>query len=118
MEDFTVLVLSDPTEPRLAMLEALPEKTTIAVGNTPEAFERTASTADILFNWSAQLPVFEQIWKMSPRVRWVHVRSAGLDGVLSTVKLPIAAPSKFQLMTSGMVKMPGSFVSLRSAVFG
>ena len=82
MEDLTVLVLSDPTEPHLAMLEALPEKTSIAVGNTPEAFERTAATADILFNWSAQLPVFEQVWKMSPRVRWVHVRSAGLDGVL------------------------------------
>src|ERR1035441_7176818 len=38
MDNITVLVLADPTEPRLAMLEELPPETTIVVGNSLEAF--------------------------------------------------------------------------------
>src|SRR6185369_11152026 len=33
-------------------------------------------------NWSAKRPIFEQVLRMAPRVRWVHSRSAGLDNVL------------------------------------
>ena len=82
MDDITVLVLAHPSEPQLAMLDELPDKTTIAVGNTPEAFERTAAGADVILHWSAETRVFEQVWRMAPRVRWVHSLSAGLDGVL------------------------------------
>ena len=64
------------------MLAALPDTTNIAVGLTPEAFERTAPQADIILNFGAGANVFEQVWRMSPRVRWVHTLSAGLDGTL------------------------------------
>jgi hypothetical protein len=33
MDNITILVLADPTDPRLAMLEELPAETGIAVGN-------------------------------------------------------------------------------------
>ena len=82
MENNTVLVLSDPTDPLLAMLEALPDETTIAVGDTVEAFARTAADATVIFSWSIAGALLERVFAMTPRVRWVHSRSAGLDGVL------------------------------------
>jgi phosphoglycerate dehydrogenase-like enzyme len=82
MDDNTVLVLADPTEPQLAMLADLPEKTGIAVGNSLEAFERAAPDADVIFNWSGALALVREVFLMAPKVRWVHSRSAGLDHVL------------------------------------
>ena len=81
MDAITVLVLADPAEPQLAMLEALPDSTTVAVGNMPEAFERTASQADVILN-CGDGKLLREVWPMAPRVRWVHVCSAGLDRML------------------------------------
>jgi len=82
MGDFTVLVLANPTERQLAMLEQLPAETNIAVGEQAEAFERTAPDADIIFNWSGSGDLLRDVFRLCPRVRWVHTRSAGLDGLL------------------------------------
>jgi phosphoglycerate dehydrogenase-like enzyme len=82
MDNTTVLVLANPTEPQLAMLEQLPETTSLAVGNNLEAFENTARTADVIFNWSLSGGLLREVFQMCPRVQWVHNRSAGLDGVL------------------------------------
>ncbi len=81
MEPVNLLVLADPATPQLAMLKML-EQTNITVGDTAAAFAQTAATADVIFHWAADLAVFERVWRMAPRVRWVHSRSAGLDGVL------------------------------------
>ncbi len=82
MDNNTVVVLADPTEAQLAMLEQLPPETSIAVGNTAEAFERAAPDANIIFNWSLSGALLREVFVMCPRAQWVHVRSAGLDGVL------------------------------------
>jgi phosphoglycerate dehydrogenase-like enzyme len=82
MDAITLLVLADPGTRELAMLTALPETTTIAVGLTPEAFERAAPRADIILNAGADPQLLEEVWRMAPRVRWVHSLSAGLDGML------------------------------------
>ncbi|MBZ5618955.1 MAG: D-2-hydroxyacid dehydrogenase [Acidobacteriia bacterium] len=82
MDNHTVVVLADPTEPQLAMLEQLPTETGISVGNSPEAFERAAGTADVIFNWSLSGGLLREVFLMCPLVRWVHTRSAGLDNVL------------------------------------
>jgi phosphoglycerate dehydrogenase-like enzyme len=82
MDNNTVLVLADPTEPQLAMLDELPPETNIAVGNSAEAFERTAKDATVIFNWSGSGALLREVFAMCPRVQWVHSRSAGLDGVL------------------------------------
>lgn len=81
MDPVNLLVLADPATPQLAMLQTLAQ-TNITVGDTPGAFAQTAAAADVIFHWAADLAVFEQVWRMAPRVRWVHSRSAGLDGVL------------------------------------
>jgi phosphoglycerate dehydrogenase-like enzyme len=82
MERHTVLVLADPAEPQLAMLDELPEETGIAAGNCAEAFARVAEEATVLLNWSGPGALLREVFGMCPRLRWVHSRSAGLDGIL------------------------------------
>ena len=64
------------------MLDELPKETTLAVGNSPAAFERTAADADVLFNWSGSRDLARQVFSKAPKVKWMHSRSAGLDSLL------------------------------------
>jgi phosphoglycerate dehydrogenase-like enzyme len=82
MDQYTVVVLANPTEPQLAMLEQLPAETDIAVGESLEAFERTAPEADVIFNWSLTGGLLREVFGKCPHVRWVHSRAAGLDNIL------------------------------------
>ena len=82
MDNITVLVLADPTDSRLAMLEELPPETGIAVGNSAEAFVRAAPDATVIFNWSLVGDLQREVFRMCPKVEWLHSRSAGLDGLL------------------------------------
>lgn len=79
MKRLPVLVLAEPDLPQLAMLQALRDQASIVVGDSAAAFERTAADAAVIFNWSATLAVFRQVFRMCPNLRWVHSRSAGLD---------------------------------------
>jgi phosphoglycerate dehydrogenase-like enzyme len=92
MDKITVIVLADPTEPQLAMLEALPPDTGIAVGNQAEAFERAAPEASIIFNWSGSGALLREALSICPNVRWVHCRAAGLDDLLSSELVQHPAP--------------------------
>jgi phosphoglycerate dehydrogenase-like enzyme len=82
MDQETILVLADPAESRLAHLEQLPPETGIAVGLTPEAFERAAPEATVIFSWAMSRDLLRAVLAMAPRVRWVHTRSAGLDNLV------------------------------------
>ena len=82
MDDITILVLADPTDPLLAMLAALPDAARIAVGDRAEAFADAAPEADVILNWTGSRALLQQVWRMAPRVRWVHSRAAGLDDLL------------------------------------
>ena len=83
MDNQTVLVLSaDLADPDLKLLAQLPPETNIAVGNSVEAFERSAADATVIFSWSAAGDLLRDVFAICPKVRWVHSRSAGLDGVL------------------------------------
>jgi phosphoglycerate dehydrogenase-like enzyme len=78
----SLIVISDPADPLLAMLDELPAETDIAVGNTPEAFENIAPRAEAILNWDLSGRLLRQVFGMCPRVRWVHTRTAGLDKLL------------------------------------
>jgi len=82
MDHNTVVVLANPAEPQLAMLEQLPPETSLAVGNSAEAFARAAPDANVIFNWSLSGDLLREVFTMCPRVQWVHSRAAGLDGML------------------------------------
>jgi phosphoglycerate dehydrogenase-like enzyme len=92
MDKITVVVLADPTEPQLAMLEALPPDAGIAVGNKAEAFERAAPEASVIFNWSGSGTLLREVLGMCPTVQWVHCRAAGLDDLLSSELVDHLAP--------------------------
>ncbi|MGO4880280.1 MAG: D-2-hydroxyacid dehydrogenase [Bryobacteraceae bacterium] len=82
MDNNTVLVLTDPTDALLGMLEVLPDTVRIAAGNRVEAFTDAAPEADVILNWTGSRDLLRQVWRMAPRVRWIHSRSAGLDELL------------------------------------
>ena len=82
MDNITVLILANPAERQLAMLDQLPDSTSIAVGNTIEAFERAAPEAEVIYHASAPGKLLREVWALAPRVKWVQSRSAGLDSLL------------------------------------
>jgi len=82
MDSSTVLVLADPTDPLLGMLDALPDAVRIAAGNRVEAFADAAPHAGVILNWTNNRELLRQVFLTAPRVRWIHSRSAGLDELL------------------------------------
>lgn len=79
MRNDTILVLADPHEPVLALLEEVRVETEIVVGNAVESFESCANSAIGIFNWSGSLPLLRKVFGMCPNLRWVHSRSVGLE---------------------------------------
>ena len=82
MNKSTILLLAEPTLPQLAMLEPLGAQANIIAGDSANRFERAAADADVIFNWSASLELFREVFCMCPCLRWAHSRSAGLEKVL------------------------------------
>ena len=75
MRTDTILVLADPAEPQLAMLEKQLAGVKTVAGDSVEAFEHAAADASVLFNWSGSLALFRKVFGICPNLRWVHSRS-------------------------------------------
>jgi len=88
----TILVLADPNEPQLAVLENLRAEANIITGNSVEAFGPAARDATVIFNWSGSLALLRAVFGMCPNVRWVHSRSAGLERTLFPELIERPAP--------------------------
>jgi phosphoglycerate dehydrogenase-like enzyme len=82
MHKVSTLVLSDPNEPQLWMLDELRDTAEVTIGNSAATFAEAAGTTEVIFNWSASLSLIREVFLMSPTVRWVHSRSAGLERTL------------------------------------
>ena len=82
MDNITLLVLANPTDRELAMLDQLPDSTSITVGSNVEAHRAAAPRAEVIFSLSAPGKVLRELWPLATRVKWVHSRSAGLDSLL------------------------------------
>jgi len=82
MNKSSILVLAAPDEPQLSMLNELRETASVLIGDSVQAFENDAASADVIFNWSGSLSLIRDVFLMSPRVRWIHSRSAGLERTL------------------------------------
>jgi phosphoglycerate dehydrogenase-like enzyme len=108
MENTTIIVLANPAEATLALLEALPPDVTVAAGDSLEAFAATLEQATVVFSWSVAGKLLEDVFARTPRLRWVHSRAAGLDGVL----FPALAASPVPLTNGrGVFSQPlGEFV--------
>src|SRR5712672_3085465 len=82
MKKSSILVLAAPDEPQLSMLNELRETASVLIGDSVQAFEKGAASADVIFNWSGSLSLIRDVFLMSPRARWIHSRSAGLERTL------------------------------------
>jgi phosphoglycerate dehydrogenase-like enzyme len=80
----TVLVLSDPGEPHLAMLDELRPNADIVTGNSMQAFGNALAEATVVFNWSGSLDLLRDAVGKCPNLQWVHSRSVGLERTLFT----------------------------------
>lgn len=78
----TILVLANPADPTLKWLDELPPETNVAVGLAPPAFERAAVDADVIFNCSGNRDLLRATFTMTPRLKWIHSRWAGLDTLM------------------------------------
>jgi len=82
MKKLSILVLAAPNEPQLSMLNELRETASVLIGDSVQAFEKAAASSDVIFNWSGSLSLIRDVFLMSPRARWIHSRSAGLERTL------------------------------------
>jgi phosphoglycerate dehydrogenase-like enzyme len=82
MDPLTLLVVADPTTRSLALLEQLPEPTHIVVGDVAEAFAEAAPQADAILHAWGRRETLVEVFRMAPRVRWVHSLTAGVEGIL------------------------------------
>src|SRR5215831_8133976 len=79
MNDNPLLVLTAPGDRNVPLLADLRQMATIVVGDSAEDFAKFAAEAEIMFNWSASLALLRDVFLISPRLRWIHSRSAGLE---------------------------------------
>lgn len=82
MTPTTLLVLASPTARHLAGLERIPDDVHIVTGNTEEAFETAADSADAVFCDLGTGALLSRLWPRLARLRWVHAISAGVEGFL------------------------------------
>jgi phosphoglycerate dehydrogenase-like enzyme len=82
MKKLSILVLAAPDEPQLSVLDDLRETASVVIGNSAQAFKSAAASAGVIFNWSGSLSLIRDVFLMSPGVRWIHSRSAGLERTL------------------------------------
>ncbi len=106
----TLLVLADGTENQLRMLEPFRERVRIVIGPTLQSVADAAPIADALLIWTASRDLVQQVFAQTPRLRWVHSRSAGLDSLL----FPALVDSPVPLTNSSGVysRSLGEFVAL------
>ena len=84
----SVLVLSNPADPELAMLADLPH----AVVGSLEALAASGNDAEVIFHWVAPRDLLRAAFLANPGVRWVHSRAAGLDNILFPELIESAVP--------------------------
>ena len=79
----TILVIADPGDATLARLPGVGSGARFVVGGRLEAFDASVAEADAILLWSSDVATLKALVPRAPRLRWVHVWSAGVEGVLS-----------------------------------
>jgi phosphoglycerate dehydrogenase-like enzyme len=82
MDKLNLLVVESPKEPKPPLLEMMPDNVNFVAGTTLADFEESVAEGDVILSWGAKREVMEQLLARSPKLRWIHSRSAGLDGLM------------------------------------
>lgn len=83
MAKITVVVLGDPSEPTLKLLDSLGSEVDLSISKTADGLGEALAEARVLFNWSGTRAEIVNVLARAPKLEWVHARYAGLDGIMS-----------------------------------
>jgi phosphoglycerate dehydrogenase-like enzyme len=79
MTQNTIILLAEPKEAPLGLLDGALKEANVVVGNSVDAVRDATAAATVIFNWSGALSLFRTVFGMCPNLRWVHSRSVGLE---------------------------------------
>jgi phosphoglycerate dehydrogenase-like enzyme len=82
MEKVNLLVVENPKEPKPPLLDRMPEYVNFVEGAKVTDFDGAVAEADAILSWGAKRDVMETLLANAPKLKWIHSRSAGLDGLL------------------------------------
>jgi len=82
MDKVNLLVVENPREPKPPLLDRMPEGVSFVEGITAADFAGSLAEADAIMSWGAKRDVMAELLAGAPKLRWIHSRSAGLDGLL------------------------------------
>ncbi len=78
----TLLVLADPADPYLPLLDPIRDRVDLVIGADAAALAPAASRAQAMLAWNIRKAELEAILPLAAHLRWMHVRWAGLDSLL------------------------------------
>ncbi len=78
----TLLVLAPDNDPYLPLLDSIRDRATVVTGASAAALSHAAPSADSLLAWVHNRAQVEELFPLVPRLRWMHLRWAGLDSFL------------------------------------
>ena len=82
MDDIAVVVLGDKAEPALKKLDELSPGVKLTIAKTADELGGALADARVLFSWSGARAEVRNVLEKAPGLEWIHVRYAGLDGLL------------------------------------
>lgn len=83
-----ILAISNVDDPQLAKLAETPH----FLVSSAEALDAAPRDAEVILHWAGPRELLRSAFLMSPRLRWVHSRSAGLDSILFPELVQSAVP--------------------------
>ncbi len=81
MEHLTLLVVGDPHNPVMRMMERL-EGVSVHISNDAAELEKLAPDADILLNTLFAGALFRTAFPKATKLRWAHTLATGVDGFI------------------------------------
>lgn len=81
----TLWVIAPPTARYLSVLDRLPDSTHIVTGMTPEVFQQSGTSPNVILVCTGRGDVLEQVWPKDGALRWVHSLAAGVEHILVPV---------------------------------
>lgn len=82
MDQITVIVLGDPAEPTLKVLDKLGDGVNLTIAKTADELGDALAEARVLFNWAGPKGEIRNVLERAPKLEYIHARYAGLDALL------------------------------------
>src|SRR5258708_1859427 len=82
MDKLHLLVVENPKEPKPPLLDKMPDYVSYVEGTSLADFDTSLAQAEVIMSWGAKRDLMMELLAGAPKLRWIHSRSAGLDGLM------------------------------------